>query len=92
MRLFRQEAAKLASDGFGFSQESIVPKNRLYYHRGCSVDIPGVMRRDLTLPLEREQPVAVDPEDEGPAVTRASAPATAAIAADVVRVHRLDEA
>src|ERR1700738_3391570 len=50
------------------------------------------MPRDQALPLEREQPVAVDADDErAGGHARQSIRHTATASADIVRVHRLHE-
>src|SRR5690554_3848251 len=58
------EAHQLCADNVFFDEEPVVAELGVYDHRGISIDVVGKVPGDLRLTLHREQPVAVDADDE----------------------------
>ena len=74
-------------------QEPVVAEIARNHGRAVAIECVADTSCNLVLPVNREQPVAVDPEHErarGDASERVFD--ATAIAPDVVRVHRIDEA
>src|SRR5690554_2340131 len=86
------EAQQLCTDNVFFDEESVVAELRVDDHRFVAVDVVGEVLGDLGLALNREQPVAVDPDDQ--ACGRDPAQGLrhpASVTTDVVRVHRVHQ-
>src|SRR3954449_395962 len=88
----REQPAQLCADRVVFDQETVMTEVGADHHWNSTVQRLRNVEGDLLLSLDGEQPVAVDADDERPGRHPGQRSGqSAATAADVVRVHRLDQ-